>query len=254
MNHLDWVLEVTNRQTGEQLLPEIMDRINALPLPETPEQAHDMNTLRASAEAYRLFGAIPVPGDFHVTEFFPYFLRPGLDLFQAYGIRHNFVERRMEGKERYTRSIKGALAGTEPLPRPRGESIEELDTMIVSMLTDRGAVLHLNIINDGAIENVMPDVCVEIPVRVDASGFSALHFGELPPAIAGWTNLLGTVQDLTVRAALEGDRQYALQALLLDPMCYRLEIGQIEAMLDEMLEAQREHLPRFFGCECEDCG
>ncbi|MHB0878521.1 MAG: family 4 glycosyl hydrolase [Anaerolineae bacterium] len=249
VNHLNWVLEVRNRQTGEELLPEIMERIAAQPLPESPEQAHDMNTLRAGAEAYRVFGGIPVPGDFHVTEFFPYFLRPGLDLFEAYGIRHNYVENRIAGKTQYVADIKTALAGTDPVPAPRGESLEKLDEMILSVERNEGLVFQLNVINNGAIDNVMPDICVETPVRVDASGFHALQFGSLPPAIAGWVNLVGSVQDLTVRAAVEGDRQYALQALALDPMCYHLEIGQIEAMLNEMLAAQQRWLPQFYPTE-----
>jgi alpha-galactosidase/6-phospho-beta-glucosidase family protein len=162
-------------------------------------------------------------------------------------LRHNFVERRIEGKQRYQSAILAGLDGTAPLPEPRGESLEELENMIASMIYNEQRIYQLNVINNGAIANVMPGVCVETPVMIDQYGFHPVQFGCLPPAIAGWVNLLGTVQDLTVRAAIEGNRQYALQALLLDPMCYHMEIAKIESMLAELLEANRKWLPAFFG-------
>ncbi len=246
VNHLNWVVEVRHRQTGEELLPSIISRIEQMDRPASPELANDSNALKVSAELYRLFGAIPIPGDFHVTEFWPYFLRPGVDLFRAYGIRRNSVEGRMESKNRYRQEIATALANGGPLPKPRGESLEKLEFMILSILRNERRIYHLNVLNAGVIENVIPDMCVEVLVVVDAHGFHPVHFGKLPPAIAGWTNLLGAVQDLTVRAAVEGDRKLALQALLLDPMCYHLEVQQVEAMLDELLDSQRQWLPQFY--------
>jgi alpha-galactosidase len=93
---------------------------------------------------------------------------------------------------------------------------------------------------------VLPDACVELPVVVDPYGFHAVHVGPLPPGAAAITNLAAAVQDLTVEAALRGDRQLALQALALDPLTYTLELDETERMLDEMLEASRPVLPRFF--------
>jgi alpha-galactosidase/6-phospho-beta-glucosidase family protein len=55
------------------------------------------------------------------------------------------------------------------------------------------------------------------------------------------------VQDLTVEVALQGDRHLALQALALDLLTYTLDLDETERMLDEMLEASRPVLPRFFG-------
>ena len=249
VNHCNWVIELVHRDTGEDLLPTVIAKINQMPMPTDPNRADEAEALKVGAEVYRLFGGIPIPGDFHITEFFPYFLRPGVDLFAAYGIRHNFVERRIAGKSRYTGEIEAALKGEAPLPQVRGESLEKLDQMITSVILNRGQVFHLNVINDGCVANVIPDMCVEVPVAIDSFGFHPVHFGELPPAIAAWTNLHGAVQDLTVRAAVEGDRQLALQALLLDPMCYHTEVQQIEAMLDELLEANRDWLPQFYTTE-----
>jgi alpha-galactosidase len=48
-----------------------------------------------------------------------------------------------------------------------------------------------------------------------------------------------------VDAAYEGDRDLALQALMLDPMV--TDFDNAKQMLDEMLKLQKEQLPRFWG-------
>lgn len=237
VNHLNWVIEVRHRDSGEDLLPEIAEKA-----------ATSKHPLAISAELYELFGGFPVPGDDHTSECWPYYLRPGADL-SKYNLGHNFVENRMSRRAEYRQEIQAALAGTAPLPAPRGESLEKLDHMITSIMFDEKRIYDLNFMNQGAIENVMPEVVVEAPVQIDSDGFHPLHFGELPTAIAGWVNLLGTVQNLTVQAAVEGDRQLALQALVLDPMCYNLEVSRIRSMLDDLLEANQEWLPQFYPAE-----
>jgi alpha-galactosidase/6-phospho-beta-glucosidase family protein len=51
------------------------------------------------------------------------------------------------------------------------------------------------------------------------------------------------VQDRVVEAALHGDRQAALQALLLDPVVQSYDAAV--QILDELLEAQAPYLPQF---------
>ena len=53
------------------------------------------------------------------------------------------------------------------------------------------------------------------------------------------------VAQLCVDAAVHGDRQAALQCLLLDPVITDLDIAR--QILDDYLQAYREHLPQFFG-------
>ena len=119
--------------------------------------------------------------------------------------------------------------------------------MIQSIESNLQRVIYLNVTNNGAIPNVLPGACVEVPVMIDRYGFHPVHIGPLPSGAAAITNLAAAVQDLTVEAALKGDRHLALQALALDPLTYTLDLDETERMLDEMLEASRPVLPRFFG-------
>ena len=108
-------------------------------------------------------------------------------------------------------------------------------------------IYQLNVSNQATIPNVRPEAVIEVDTVVDSSGYHPVYFGPLPTAIAGVCNMAATVQDLTVEAAMSGSRQLALQALLMDPMVYSMEIDTVGMMLDEMLQAQKIWLPRFFN-------
>jgi alpha-galactosidase len=52
------------------------------------------------------------------------------------------------------------------------------------------------------------------------------------------------VQELTVRAVLEGKRDYLYHAAMLDPLVMAtLDLDQVWALVDELLEAHKQYLP-----------
>jgi alpha-galactosidase len=63
----------------------------------------------------------------------------------------------------------------------------------------------------------------------------------LPDPIAAMVNREIAIQELAVRAAVEGSRALALQALLIGPCVTGLRAA--EAFLDEVLTLQRRYLP-----------
>jgi alpha-galactosidase/6-phospho-beta-glucosidase family protein len=52
-------------------------------------------------------------------------------------------------------------------------------------------------------------------------------------------------QMMVLEAALMGDRELALQALMLDPLCAHLSPSQVRAMGAELLAATSDWLPQF---------
>jgi alpha-galactosidase len=52
------------------------------------------------------------------------------------------------------------------------------------------------------------------------------------------------IQDLAVDAAVEGSRELAMQALLIDPIVHSARAAS--AFLDDVLRVHRVHLPRFW--------
>ena len=75
----------------------------------------------------------------------------------------------------------------------------------------------------------------------DAQGYYVLP--ALPPGVTALLAQQVAVQDRAVEAALHGDRQVALQALLLDPVVQSYDAAV--QILDELLEAQAPYLPQF---------
>ena len=53
------------------------------------------------------------------------------------------------------------------------------------------------------------------------------------------------IQELTVEAALTGDRALAAEAFALDPLAGRGDLRQTDAMVDELLAGTAEWLPQF---------
>ena len=93
---------------------------------------------------------------------------------------------------------------------------------------------------------MLEDAIVETYGSIDAAGAQAYAFGALPAAVHDLVERHVHVQELTVRAALSGDRGLALQAFLNDPFTSRLPADEVEKMMNELLEANRAYLPLFF--------
>ncbi len=103
--------------------------------------------------------------------------------------------------------------------------------------------LSANLVNHGCISNLPADAIVEIPATVNSSGIFGQHVGPLPKGLAAMLQREVAIQELVVEAGVHGDRNAALQALLLDPTVH--SYAQAEHMLDELLTVHRKYLPQF---------
>jgi alpha-galactosidase len=128
---------------------------------------------------------------------------------------------------------------------PEDEGIEVVD-VIESIVENRGTRFIVNVANHGAIANLPDDAIVEVPAIVDAYGVHTMSVGSLERGLASHLERHWAVQQLTVQAALSGDRATAREALLLDPLAESvLTLDAVDTLLDELLEANARFLPRF---------
>lgn len=116
-------------------------------------------------------------------------------------------------------------------------------SIILSIAGNETRQFHVNVPNTGAITNLPLDAIVEVPALVDASGVRPLCMGELPKAVLGLTQTLIAWQELSVDAALSGDRNLVVQALLAHP--WVRNATHAEKMCDELLSAHAAYLPQF---------
>jgi 6-phospho-beta-glucosidase len=126
-----------------------------------------------------------------------------------------------------------------------GAFYSEAAAMLVESLHgDRGDVQVVNVRNDGAIPNVAGDAVVEVACRIAAGGATPLPVDPLAPEMLGLVEQVKAYERLTVAAAVSGDRDLALKALMANPLVADFRVAK--PLLDALLEANREHLPAFF--------
>lgn len=227
INHMAWFLKLDwNRQDAYPLLREKLN---------DPE-IYAKDPVRF--EVMRHFGYFVTESSNHMSEYVPYFRkRPELisefSLPSAGGRRFETIQQRRA--EQFARMRRQA-AGAESIEFDR--TTEFGSYVIHSEVTNTPFRVNGNVENTGLITN-LPDGCVvEVPCLVDATGLRPCYVGDLPPQLAALNRTNVNVQDLVVKAALEGNREYAYQAVQLDPLTGAvLSLREARQMTDELFAA-----------------
>jgi alpha-galactosidase len=229
VNHQAWILQF--ERDGEDLYPRLDGAI-----------ARDPGLQRrVRVEMYRRFGRFPTESSEHSAEYLPYFMHSDAMIERFRVPVGEYVRRSEENLELYE-EMRRKLAAGEPFEIER--SLEYASLIIHSILTGEPREIYGNVPNDGLITNLPAGACVEVPCVVDGQGLHPRTIGDLPPQLAALNRTFLNVCELTVRAALEGSREHVLHAALLDPnTAATLSPEQIEAMVDDLIEAHGSALP-----------
>ena len=133
------------------------------------------------------------------------------------------------------------------LPQTQDNSItgEGIGALISAIANGRREIYIVNVANQGAIANLPETAEVELEGVTDSGGVRAIQMGIAPPVLKGILEKRFVWHELVADAAAKGDRNLALQALLIDEMAILPE--KADAMLDELLAASKPLLPQFFG-------
>lgn len=100
--------------------------------------------------------------------------------------------------------------------------------------------------NTGLIDNLPADCCVEVTCLANEGGIQPCHIGALPHQLAALNMRQVSVHQVTVDAALTGKKDYIYQAAMLDPHASaELSIDDIRAMVDDLIEAHGDWLPKY---------
>ena len=161
----------------------------------------------------------------------------------------------------------------QPGHRTRGEQVKELEVEMLRQYADpslaekpellkkRGgggyadvamaamqAIYHnkgerqiIQVLNQGALDDLPADASVEVPCLVDRTGPHPLRMGAIPLRIRGLIQSVKAYESLTVQAAVEGSKRVALQALMAHPLVPSWELAR--PLLDDLLAANRKWIP-----------
>lgn len=117
--------------------------------------------------------------------------------------------------------------------------------LIASIYTNKGDIQYVDVRNNGAIADLPMDSAVEVACRITADGPQPIATGDLKLPISGYVHMMKTFERLVIEAAVSGDRNLAVTALNMNPLCPSDEIANV--VIDELLEAHKDYLPQFFN-------
>lgn len=193
-------------------------------------------------ELFERFGVLPGAGDRHVAEFFPSFITRESGWGERWGFALQTIEMRERDQQGYIAGLEAMLASDTVHTMPSGEMVAPV---IQSFVLDQPGRFPLNIPNEGQVADLPLGAMVESMCIVDGGGVRGSEAVSLPAPMAEALRRVSTAQELTVDAAVSGDRDAAFAAMLLDPLTSRLDYDAVAAMTHEMLAATAEWLPQF---------
>lgn len=236
VNHLPWLTRI--EVGGQDAYPRLGSLTAGLDTERFVECdrmpfLHDRH--RVKLRLLELFGLLPAAGDRHLVEFFP------VSWFLTSAKRRRYAVRQTTADDRYAwlDDFKARLRG--PISELRSK--EQLADVCVALATGRACRLYGDVPNRGQIPFLPDEAVVETAVRVDRARLEGVPAGVLPRAVRSVVERHVAVHELTLEAALTGDRATALEAMSLDPLVPDPAVAA--AVLDELLEAHRDHLPQF---------
>ena len=200
-----------------------------------------------SWEIFRRYGAFPAAADRHVTEFFPERFAGGAYYGKTLGVDAFSVPEILEWGENRYRAMKAQADGDTPLDgsffdRSSGEQ-EQLIAILRSVLTDSREMFSVNVTNRGLVPGLPDDAALEIPGVATARGLRPVVVPDLSaPLTAILARRLSSVV-LAIEAAMTGSRDMVIEAMLADGAV--TDTGRAAKLTDELIDAQRAHLPRF---------
>jgi len=179
---------------------------------------------------------------------YPYFHHD--DAFARYQAGESLYGRFMRDLPIHWKNFEAMAKGEKPLyldPKMHHTSVGHGDIatqLIFSIATNRQREFHVNIPNEGSVTNLPQGSIIEVAALVDAAGARPLCLGKLPRGVSGLTEAIINWEELTVDAALAGDRELVLQALVAHPR-WPINFDKAEKLCDAMLKAQAKYLPQF---------
>lgn len=234
LNHLSWVTGV--RIAGTDRSEEVLDRLIA----QASEEWEDPAVCEAMQTAMRSLGA-------YCNPYLQYFYAPEARLERQGRDAQTRGEAVLEIEARLFEQYADPDVDTKPaeLSKRGGAHYSTAALALMdAVCNDTGARQIVCCRNGGAIPCVDADASVEAPARISRAGARPRPQTSPKPAIRGLMQGVKAYETLTVEAAVTGDREVALQALLVHPLMPGAQACR--ALLDDVLETNAEYLQGTF--------
>ena len=226
INHMAWLLEIRDKD-GNDLYPEIKKRAAQK---NSSEKHEDM----VRYEYIRHLGYYCTESSEHNAEYNPFFIKSKYpEMIEEFNIPLDEYPRRCVNQ------IEGWEKEREDILRD-GKITHERSHEYASY------IMEAVVTDNGYIDNLPADACVEVPCYIDGTGVHPVKVGKLPTQLAAMNSSNISPQLLTIEAAVTKDRQKIYQAAMMDPHTgAELNIQDIIRMCDELIEAHGEYMKAY---------
>ena len=238
INHMAWLLELRDRE-GRDLYPEIRERMGA-------KMADPDFYDKVRLDYIRHFGYYCTESSEHNAEYNPFYIKRHYpELIERYNIPLDEYPRRCISQIEGWKQELGAI--TPESLRDHTRSREYASHIMEAIAGGKTISIGGNVLNTGGlISNLPREACVEVPCLVNRGGVQPCYVGALPVQCAAMNMTNINVQLLTIEAARTRKLDHVYQAAMLDPhTAAELSIDEIRSMVDELIEAHGDYLPKY---------
>ncbi len=235
INHMAWLLELKDKD-GNDLYPEIRKRAEAKNT--SGEKHNDMVRL----EYIRHLDYYCTESSEHNAEYNPLFIKSKYpEMIEEFNIPLNEYPRRCIEQINGWKKEKEDILNEGKITHERSK--EYASYIMEAVVTNKPFKIGGNVLNNGYIDNLPLDACVEVPCYIDKTGVHPVKVGKLPTQLAAMNMTNINPQLMTIEAAVTKDRRKIYQAAMLDPhTAAELNIKDIIKMCDEMIEAHGDYM------------
>jgi len=239
VNHLGFIqrVEIEGQDIPAAVLKRKLEAVAKAGYLDTATRTVDASEW--SFEFFKLTGLLPNNGDHHFVEFFPWFLARhafvrGRNVYGLDRKLHSAAARR-KNKAWFRETVSRWAYGADPIPdmdRYGGENLMDIILGLENQGYAKTSELHLNVTNGGAVPNLPADCNLELTCHITPRGAQPVQVAPLAPYPLGVLMPLVSLNALSMKAAVEKDRQAFLEALLLDPLLQ--DFRSVRALADRL--------------------
>ncbi len=232
LNHLAWITGI--RDNGIDYLQKAIDEgINGPVMSNIP-------AFNFSHDLIKVVGAIP-------TSYLIYYYYKDAQLEKAMNAEKCRGEVCMEIEETLLEKYSDVSLYSKPeeLSKRGGARYSEVAINLVnSIYNDINDIQVVNCLNNGAIPFMDDNDAVEVCARIGKDGAKVIKTNYHNPHIEELMKQVKAYEKHAVKAALTGDKDEAMRALLVNPLVG--DYKKAKPCFDELLSVHKAHLPQFF--------
>ena len=253
INHMAFYQKFKKKSNNEDLYPKLKiladkivnDEEISSRSREKSEYSNKVLHEKVRYEILKRFGYFVTESSEHFAEYVPWFIKKNRqDVIDNYKIPINEYIDRCEISDRVWNELENNINSIHHEPLTRSN---EYASYIMDAVTNNSEItINANIMNNGYINNLPSNSCVEVPCLINNKGYTPKKIGKLPEHLAALMRTNINVQILTSEAAITKKKEHIYHAALLDPLtAANLTIDEIYSMTNKLIEAHGNYLPKY---------